>query len=263
MPYLSSGVTEAGLGGIPTYTATSLTYKQQAPLLIALAKKQGYFGKKWAMVITGTPNFKDAREAMVAQLKASGAKGRSGAFNPSSDVFLTDKAPSNCGTLATQIRGGGYEVIYFLGQPSFFAQCVGSIGNVPVNPVYTGPGPSFGINSVIRLACAANPSYEAYYLNPSPSQNQRAKYGAPDDLTDDIELGIYGAMEQLKKAFDNVKGNLTRESFIAANQNVTLGAGVLRPVVLTGTNRFGGTGAYANAAICPQGISNTIGVYSK
>ena len=43
VPYLSSGVTEAGLGNISTYHATSLTYKQQAPLLVQLAKDQGEF----------------------------------------------------------------------------------------------------------------------------------------------------------------------------------------------------------------------------
>jgi hypothetical protein len=264
VPYLSAGVTEAGLGSIPTYSATSLTYKQQAPLLVKLAKDKGYFGKKWAMVITGTPNFKDAREAMVSALTSSGAKGSSGGFNASKDVFLTDKAPTNCSTLATQIRGGGYEVIYFLGQPSFFAQCVGAIGSVPIKPIYTGPGPSFGISSVITLACAASSNqYVGYYLHPSPSWNQRQKYGAPDNLTDDIEVGIWGAMQQLEQAFNNVKGPLTREAFVAANQNVTLKGGVFQPTVYSGGNRFGGTAAYANEALCSQRLSNTIGIYRK
>jgi hypothetical protein len=265
VPYLSAGVTEAGLGGISSYFATSLTYKEQAPLLIRLARDRGYLDKKWAMVITGTPNFADAREAMVAELQKAGAKGSAGAFNPKSDVFLTDKAPTNCSTLATQIRGGGYQVIYFLGQPSFFAQCVGTIGNVPVNPIYTGPGPSFGINSVINLACKANPSYQGFYLHPTPSHNQRQKYGAPDNLTDDIEVGIWGAMQQLHESLEMVlkQGPLTRESFIAASQNAVLKGGVFQPTQFTPADHFGGTGAYANAALCPQGISNTVGVYTK
>lgn len=264
-PYLSAGVTEAGLGGISSYFATSLTYKEQAPLLVRLAKDRGYFGKKWAMVITGTPNFADAREAMVSELTKNGAKGSVGAFNKDRDVFLTDKAPSNCASLASSIRGGAYEVVYFLGQPSFFAQCVGSIGNVPINPIYTGPGPSFGINSVITLACKANTRYEGYYLHPTPSHNQRQKYGAPDDLTDDIEVGIWGAMQQLHETLELVlkRGPLTRENFIAVSNTATLRGGVFTPVQFTPTDHFGGTAAYANAALCPQGISNTIGTYRK
>ena len=264
-PYLSAGVTEAGLGNIPTYFATSLTYKEQAPLLIKLAKDRGYFGKKWAMVITGTPNFTDARQAMVQELTSNGAKGSAGAFDANKDVFLTDKAPTNCASLASSIRGGGYEVVYFLGQPSFFAQCVGSIGNVPVNPIYTGPGPSFGINSVINLACKANPQYEGYYLHPTPSHNQRAKYGAPDDLTDDIEVGIWGAMQQLHQSLEMVLkgGPLTRERFIEVSNNATIPGGVFTPVKFTANDHFGGTAAYANAALCPQGISNTVGTYRK
>ncbi len=263
VPYLSAGVTEAGLANISTYFATSLTYKQQAPLLIKLAKDKGYFGKKWAMVITETDNFKDAREGMVSALQSNGAKGSSGGFNPSKDVFLTAKAPTNCSTLATQIRGGGYEVVYFLGQPSFFAQCVGSIGNVPINPVYTGPGPSFGISSVITLACAANASYQGYYLHPSPSWNQRAKYGAPADLTDDIEVGIWGAMQQLDQAFALVKGPLSRESFTAALAQSSVRGGVFNPVSFNGGSRFAGSAAYANEAVCSSRLSNTIGIYRR
>lgn len=270
VPYLSSGVTEAGLAGISSYFATSLTYKEQSPLLIRLAKDKGYFGRKWAVVITGTPNFADARESIVAELQRNGAKGSSGAFNKSNDVFLTDKAPSNCSTLATQIRGGGYEVIYFLGQPSFFAQCVGSIGNgtpgVSAKPIYTGPGPAFGISSVITLACAASGNqYEGYYLHPAPSWNQRQKYGAPDDLVDDIEVGIWGGMQQLHQSLELVlkAGPLTRESFIQASQAASVPGGVLQPVSYTPTDHFGGSAAYANAAICSSRLSNTIGIYRK
>ncbi|MDP9184001.1 MAG: ABC transporter substrate-binding protein [Actinomycetota bacterium] len=269
VPYLSSGVTEAGLGGISSYFATSLTYKEQSPLLIKLAKDKGYFGKKWGMVITGTPNFADARDSMVAELVRNGAKGKAGAFSKGNDVYLTDKAPSNCSTVATQIRGGGYEVVYFLGQPSFFAQCVGSIGNggpTQAKPIYTGPGPSFGISSVITLACAASGNqYEGYYLHPAPSWNQRQKYGAPDNLTDDIEVGIWGGMQQLHQSLELVlkNGPLTRESFIQASQTASVPGGVLNPVSFTPTDHFGGSAAYANAAVCSSRLSNTIGIYRK
>ncbi|MCW2585287.1 MAG: hypothetical protein JWN55_803 [Frankiales bacterium] len=265
VPYMSSGVTEVGLTNIDTYHATSLSYRQQAPLVIKLAKDRGEFtGKKWAVVITSTPNFKDAREAFVAELQKNGAKGKSGAFNPSSDVYLTDKAPSNCSSLAPQIRAGGYQSIYFLGQPSFFAQCVGSIGTTPVNPYYTGPGPSFGLTSVIALACTGSANqYKGVFLHPAPSVKEYAPRTAPGEtFKDDIELSIWGAMEQLKHAFDRVQGPLSRESFNASLAGAQLPGNVL-PAVDYRQGRFGGTAAYANAADCANRVSKTIGVYAK
>ncbi len=71
------------------------------------------------MVITEGPNFKDAKDSIVAALKSANAS-----FDAGKDVFLTDKAPRDCAALATQLRGGAYTTIYFLGQPAFFAQCV-------------------------------------------------------------------------------------------------------------------------------------------
>lgn len=273
VPYLSSGVTEVGLGNIPTYHATSLTYKEQAPLVVRLAKDRGEFaGKKWAVVITSTPNFRDARDSISEELVKNGAQGKSGAFNPKSsteggDVYLTDKAPSNCSSLAPQIRAGGYQSIYFLGQPSFFAQCVGSIGTTPINPYYTGPGPSFGLTSVISLACKASANqYKGVYLHPSPSVAENAPKLAPGEtFKDDIEFAIWGSMKQLKAVFDSIQGPLSRESFNAALDGKRFDGypnGVLHPVDYR-QDRFGGTAAFANAADCQNAVSKTIGVYAK
>jgi hypothetical protein len=262
VPYLSSGVTEAGLGALPNYFATSLTYKQQAPLLIQVAKDNGYFSGKWAVIITGTPNFTDAREAFVSELQKAGAQGRVGPFNKDKDVFLTDKAPNNCSTLGSQIRGGGYTSIYFLGQPAFFAQCVGVIGGTPT---YTGPGPSFGINTVANLACSANPAYKAFYLHPSPSLNTAAQKAPGVTFKDDIEYSIYAGMESLKQAFDLVKGPLSREAFIDALAKSGTPGGILNPAIYNGGSRFGGTAAFAMKAVCSPNNNHyeTTKVYKK
>jgi hypothetical protein len=260
----TTGVSSSGTTGAVSAKGTTTGIDQgKKTVAIALHGPLTGAGVPQTSFNSGTPNFTDAQDAMVNALVAAGAKGRSGAFSASNDVILTDKAPSNCSAQATTIRGGGYEVIYFLGQPSFFAQCVGSIGNVPINPVYTGPGPSFGISSVITLACGANTRYEGYFLHPSPSWNQRQKYGAPESLVDDIELGIWGAMQQLHQAFDATlaKGPLTRENFTSTLFSTGSKGGVFLPALFNGQTRFGGTAAYANAADCQNRLSNTIGVY--
>ena len=266
VPYLSSGVTEAGLGQLPNYFATSLTYKQQSPLVVRMAKDNGFLQKKWAVVITGTPNFADAKDSIVAELKKAGVQGKSGPFNPdpnNGDVILTEKAPRDCVSVGTRLRTGGYETVYFLGQPLFFGQCV----NQYPNAVYTGPGPSFGIQSVADLACRGGASgYRGFYLHPAPDKNtaQGKAPGAPP-FTDDIEAGIWGGMQQLEQAFNLVQGPLSRETFIAANAKAGVPGGMLAPTVYNGGSRFGGTAAYANKITCngPNGVIQTIGTYGK
>ncbi len=263
VPYLSSGVTEAGLGKLTNYFATSLTYRQQSPLVVKMANDNGFLKKKWAVVITGTPNFADARESIVAELKKAGVQGKAGAFNPSEDVYLTEKAPRDCTTLGTQLRGGGYESIYFLGQPLFFGQCV----NQYPSATYTGPGPSFGIQSVADLACRGGVAgFKGFYLHPSPDKaaSQAKAQGAPP-FTDDIEAGIWGAMQQLEQAFNLVKGPPSREAFIAALAKSQVPGGVLAPSVYNGGPRFGGTAAFANKITCSgtSGVIQTIATYRK
>ena len=263
VPYLSSGVTESGLGKLPNYFAGSMTYKQQSPLVIRAAKEKGYLNKKWAIVITGTPNFADARDSMAAELIKNGAQGRSGAFNKDNDIILTEKAPRDCLTVGNQLRSGGYEVVYFLGQPLFFGQCV----NQYPTATYTGPGPSFGIQSVADLACRGGAGgFKGFYLHPSPDKAmaQKAAAGAPP-FTDDIEAGIWGGMQQLEQAFNLIKGPVNRESFIAALAAAGTPGGVLLPTVFGGKTRFGGTGAFLNQITCSgtSGKIQTVATYKK
>lgn len=257
VPYLSAGVTESGLGSLPNYFATSLTYKQQGPLVVKMAKENGFFNGKWAVVITEGPNFADARESIVAALKSNGAQ-----FDPSKDVYLTDKAPRDCSAVGTSVRSGGpYNAIYFLGQPAFFAQCVGVIGS---GPTYTGPGPSFGINTVANLACgAAQGQYKGFYLHPATGLDQAAKRAPGVSFQDDIEYQIYGAMQGLEKAFNLVQGKLTREKFIAALRDGAIPEGIAPGATFKGGARFGGTAAYALKADCSVRQYKTVKRYDK
>ena len=262
VPYLSSGVTESGLGSLPNYFAGSMTYKQQSPLVIRAAKEKGFLNKKWAIVITGTPNFADARDSMTAELQKNGVQGKSGAFSKD-DIILTEKAPRDCLTVGNQLRSGGYEVVYFLGQPLFFGQCV----NQYPTATYTGPGPSFGIQSVADLACRGGAGgFKGFYLHPSPDKAmaQAAAKGAPA-FTDDIEAGIWGGMQQLEQAFSLIKGPVNRQSFIAALAKAGTPGGVLSPAVYNGGSRFGGTGAYLNQITCngTSGAIKTVATYKR
>jgi hypothetical protein len=251
-------VTENGLGALPNYFATSLTYKQQGPLVVQMAKDNNFFAGKWAVIITEGPNFADAKDSIISALKKNNAK-----FDASKDVYLTDKAPQNCSALGTQVKGGNYNAIYFLGQPAFFAQCVGVIG---ATPTYTGPGPSFATNSIVNLACSASGNqYKGFYLHPGSGIDQapqRAKV-APGFFKDDIEYLIYASMAGVENAFNKVQGKLTREKFIAALRASQIPDLVSPGADFRGGARFGGKAAFALKARCGGGSANNISTTLK
>ena len=64
IPYLSAGVNETGLSDLDTYFATTLTYSEQAPLIIAQLQERGI--TETALVVSDTPSFDDAFEALKA-----------------------------------------------------------------------------------------------------------------------------------------------------------------------------------------------------
>jgi len=63
IPYLSAGVNETGLADLSTYFAATMTYSEQAPLLIARAQALGL--TQVGLLVTDTPSFDDAREAII------------------------------------------------------------------------------------------------------------------------------------------------------------------------------------------------------
>lgn len=243
VPYLSAGVTENGLGKLPNYFATSPTYREQSPMIVQMAKDNNFFSGKWAIVITEGPNFADALNSMKTELQKAGAK-----FNPSSDVFLTDKSPSNCSAIGNQVRAGAYNTIYFLGQPAFFAQCVGVIGP---GPTYTGPGPAFATNSIVNLACSSSGNqYKGFYLHPGSGLDQAGQRAKGVQFKDDIEYLIYAAMAQIENAFNQVPGNLTREKFISTLRNSAIPDLISPGASYKGGVRFGGKASFALQAKC-------------
>ncbi|MET0326274.1 MAG: ABC transporter substrate-binding protein, partial [Ilumatobacteraceae bacterium] len=70
IPYLSAGVNENGLSDLDTYFATSLTYAEQAPMLIDQITAQGL--TEIGLVVSDTPSFDDAQEAIKAAADEAG-----------------------------------------------------------------------------------------------------------------------------------------------------------------------------------------------
>ena len=255
-PYISAGVTENGLHGLPTYFAASMTYKEQAPLVIKMAKAQNFLmppaGKKWAVVTSDTPNFTDAREAITSQLTANGVP---------FDVHLVPKAGSDSDALnlSNKLRGAQYPVIYFLGQPTFFIKVVRQTQNAVYKPIWTGVGVSMGVNAVASPTCDATTEsggYDGRFLSPFPGLDRAPQefWDSDNKRTgkDDIELTLWGFSEFLHKALLATGGNLTRENFMAQLEKATIQTSVFPAVRYSPSDHFGGTAAYMLKSDCTK-----------
>lgn len=246
VPYISAGVTENGLHGLSNYFAASMTYRQQGPTVVKMAREKGFLqaSKGWGLVISSTPNFKDAKESIEAALNAAGIK---------HTYYPVPKTGGDATNVANQLRAAGHETVYFLGQPLFFTEIVQRVGCPQYCPTFTGPGIAMGVNTVANLACANSAGFfKGFYLSPYPGWDDRAKYAPGVQLDDDIEFTIYGVMQALHQMFDSVPANqpLTRESFIAAVARGSYKGGIFNPAVFAGKTRFGGTKAYYLRANC-------------
>jgi hypothetical protein len=258
VPYLSAGVTTNGLTDLGHYFATSLTYADQARLVVAMAKKGGYLapanGKGWAVVVSKTPNFADAQAAIVSALKGAGQK---------VTVINTPKTGGDSTAVSNQLREGDFKTVYFLGQPTFFIELVGKAGCPAYCPQWTGVGVSMGTNSIGSLACRGSGNqYKGEFLSPMPGLDKAGALAPGVRFRDDIEFGIYATMQVLEQMLKAVPGDsFTRESFITALEGKTF-TGKISGTVNFSKGHFGGTGAHALKMNCGSGQHVTNGFYT-
>lgn len=246
VPYLSTGVGEAGLRALPHYFATSLTYEQQAPLLVRAARDGGWLTGRWAVVTPEGDAYEGAATSMVGALRGTGAQ-----LDPERDVYEVDPAPRDCSTLGSALRDGRYTAIYFLTpQPTFFAQCVNAVGS---GPTFTGPGATLAYDPVASLACSASGQrVKAVYLHPVTGLDQAADRARGRSFDNGPAYHTYAAMQTLHAALDLVGGRLTRERFVQQLRTGRLPDGIA-PGVRYDRGPFGGTAAYALQARCGGG----------
>lgn len=256
-PYLSTGVTENGLSGVKSYFATSLTYRNQAKLVIKMAAAGDYLttgnGKGWAVVVSNTPNFLDGEQAIVAALKAAGEE---------VTVLRTPTTGADAGTVANQLREGQFESVYYLGQPLFFVELTGRVGCPAYCPQWAGVGVSMGANSIGAQACnVTGRAYKGEFLSPYPGLDKAAELAPGVSFKDDVEFSTYGSMQVLNQMLNAVPGpSFTREAFTGAASG-RIFPGRIFPKLDFSRSRFGGTQAYALRMDCRQGQHVTAGLF--
>ena len=262
VPYLALGSADTGLGG-PNHFATSLTYRQQAPLVVRMARDNGFLENTWAVVVVGDDqSTTDARDSIVEALVGAKVSGRSGAFDETRDVYVMERTASNCVEVGAQLRNGGYGSVYFVGAPPLLhGQCV----NQYPTAVYTGVGATPETAAVDPTCRGGGDQYRGFYLNPTPDLQKARSLATGAPALTEGEVPGWAAMQVLEQALTLVEGPLGRASFTRALAGAGTAGGVLNPTSYSGRTQFGGTAAYANRITCAGGRAaiTTIGTYQR
>jgi branched-chain amino acid transport system substrate-binding protein len=255
IPYISPGVTEAGLEGNPWYFASSMTYKQQGPLLAQMVKKE-FGNKKTAAVIMNTPNFNDALQGWEAGVKASGLN--------YFQTFRSERSSNpNFGPIIQQLQSAKVEVVYVNMSPLNYIQFAQAASGQGAKFQFVGVGVTMGLNAVLSSGCpdvdkgmffSPFPAIEtANKIDPDFIAASR-KFNAP---ADDIAFAIWGlnkAMHEVFKRYEKTFGNdLTREDLRAVIESAgKIETGVFPPVQYSPQQHFGGTGVHVLRADCSR-----------
>jgi hypothetical protein len=247
VPYLSAGVTTNGLTGLRHYFAITLTYAQQASLVLRNAQQQHLGMKKWAIVTSNTNNFKDAREAMKSVLQAAHVPFVDIPVDATNDNGIQSRAAAT----GTQIATGGYDTVFLDTSPGYFIYMSGTASKQGFTGTYTGPGVTMTEVTVAQLVCAGTAGIvKANFLAPYPGIDRASSEfkTATGGKYDDIYWSLWGLSQSLEGALNNAS-SLTREGFISSLLQATLPNGVYPPSRFAGQH-FGGTGVYSQKMNC-------------
>ncbi|MEU5873370.1 ABC transporter substrate-binding protein [Glycomyces sp. NPDC047369] len=249
VPYLSTGVTETGMGSLDTYFAASMTYHQQTPMLAEYIKNElGVTDpSRVAAVVTNTPNFDDAVE------------GFTDAFGDV-DVFRPDKnerGSSAAGNLCTGTVGN-YDAVFVLTSPTFYLEMAAASG---CRPQFVGVGVSMGLDQVASTGCSAASSTEgARFFNPTPAFADAGEYD-PEFLAavdaagieaDDVTWMMWGQSKVLHQMLEKAGEDLDRGAFLDAVAGSSFSTGVF-PDLNYKDGPFGATQVSVLRNVCDGG----------
>jgi branched-chain amino acid transport system substrate-binding protein len=252
IPYLSSGVNEDGLEGLDTYFATSLTYAEQAPLIIAQLQEQGF--TEAGLVVADTPSFADAYTALTA---AADEAGLAIAYE---NRINKDASPAESATVAQELKNSGVEAVIVLTSPVVYVLGLApGAASQSYAPVWIGPGITSGLNAVTAVGCPNVSTGEFYSpvsgldaineLDPD-FEPAYAEYAGGAEA-DDVGLQLWSLNKAIALMFEATGPELGRAAFMNALVTTPeFDNGIYPPLRYTAEDHFGGTGAYLLTADC-------------
>jgi ABC-type branched-subunit amino acid transport system substrate-binding protein len=257
VPYLSVGVTEYGLDTLANYFAVSLSYAEQAPLLVDMMKtKLGAAREKNGMLRFDTPNFEDAHDAFVANMR-----------DAKMSVVYDRAVGKNAGsaeaqTVVQEMKATGVQNVYVLTSPVWFLQVLQAARTQDYSPQWIGVGITKALDSVASVGCRSGTINGAKFFSPYPAWADIDRFDAdfkkairtvyPEkEEGDDIMLIPWGIAKILDELLSAPGRDLSRQSFVAAAQKQRdIRTGVYPAVTFSADDHFGGTQVHLNEAQC-------------
>ena len=223
VPYLSAGVTEIGLTGLPNYFASTMTYPDQAPLLADyIQTKLGGKGEKNGILYFDTPNFADAHDAFV---KAMSDRGMRLAYDRGVCKCATQ---TEAQTVVQEMKAEGIQNIFVLTSPVWWLQVLQASRTQQYTPQWVGVGITKTFDTVASVGCRNGTINGAKFFSPFPAWIDMGKYD-PDyyraaeaiygNRGDDFMVLGWAASKGLGELLKRAGRNLTREGFIESTQN--------------------------------------------
>ena len=261
VPFISAGVTEAGLTGLYNYFTTWMTYPDQGPLLAdMMVKRLKAADEKNGMIRYDTPNFQDGHDSFMAAMEKRGA-------SVEYDRAVSKGAgQAEAQAVVQELKTLGIENVYAMAAPVWFLQVLKAADTQNYHPQWVGIGLFMTIDTVSRVGC---PNLDkALFFSPFPAWVDRNKY---DPEYDKAMEAIYGGQgddfvwlgwsvaKQIRALLENAGANLTRESFIAATEQVRNLKTPAMPVLnYSKTDHFGAEQMHLSEARCSDSRWHTV-----
>ena len=251
IPYVSAGVNENVLSDLDTYFATTLTYAEQAPLLIAQLQAQSI--AEIGLVVSDTPSFDDALEAIKAAAEEAGI---TIAFE--TRINKSAAEPEQL-SVVQELKNSAVEAVVLLSSPVVFIGLANQGLNQSFTPIWLGPGVTSGLNAVTTFGCPAVETGEFFSPTPGldvidsldPDFNPAYVQFGGGATADDIGLQLWSLNKALGLMLAATGPELGRAAFM--NTLVTSASfdnAIYAPVQFTVDDHFGGTGAHLLDADC-------------
>ena len=274
VPYMSAGVTEVGLTGLPNYFAISMTYPDQGPLLADyIQSKLGGRGEKNGILYFDTPNFQDAHDAFVSAMNSKGMR------------LAYDRGVCKCATqteaqtVVQEMNAAGIENVFVLTSPVWWLQVLQSSRTQNYTPQWVGVGITKTFDTVASVGCRNGTINGAKFFSPFPAWIDVNKYDSqftqavraiyPEECGsagcgDDFILLGYAAAKVGAELFERAGKNLTRGGFIqstAAAKNVK--TGTMPTLNYTPSDRYGANTTTVAEARCSDARWHTLQTYTS
>ncbi len=260
IPYLSAGVNEDGLADLDTYFATTLTYAEQAPLLMQQLQERDI--TDIGLVVSDTPSFNDAMAAIQAAAEEVG-------INILYETRINKSAaePEQLSVIQS-LKDSGAEAVVLLTSPVVFIGLANQGLNQGFTPLWLGPGVTSGLNAVTNFGCPAVDT--GVFLSPTPNldvidqldpdfKTAYEQFAPGDAPADDIGLQLWALNKVLALMLEATGPELGRAAFM--NTLVTAPGfdnDIYSPVQFTADDHFGGTGAHVLDANCTTKRYDTV-----